>query len=162
VIVAAAVVRDGAVLAQQRAYPVEAAGRWELPGGRVEDGETEVAALRRECAEELGVRILVGERVGADVELVGGAMLRVFAARLGGAQPEPRALEHRALRWVAAAELTGVDWLPADRVLLPSLAQLLGPAAPDPAPSGNADAADDAALPGRGGDMPGRPGLRGG
>lgn len=125
VIVGAAVVRNGAVLAQQRSYPEDAAGLWELPGGRVEAGESEPDALRRECAEELGVRIVVGERVGDDVALPGGKVLRVYGVVLATASAEPRPVEHKALRWVTAAELPGVDWLPADQLLVPALKTLL-------------------------------------
>jgi 8-oxo-dGTP diphosphatase len=125
VVVGAAIVRAGALLAQQRAYPADAAGLWELPGGRVEPGESEPDALQRECVEELGVRVLVGDRVGHDVPLSTGKVLRVFAARLTEGEPEPRAVEHRAVRWVSAAELADVDWLPADRVLVPALCELL-------------------------------------
>ena len=66
-IVAAAIVHDGRVLACERAAPPEVAGRWEFPGGKVEPGETDAQALARECAEELGVRVAVGARVGPDV-----------------------------------------------------------------------------------------------
>ncbi|MEU3273445.1 NUDIX domain-containing protein [Saccharomonospora sp. NPDC006951] len=125
VIVGAAIVRDGLLLAQQRAFPAEAAGKWELPGGRVESGESDVDAVIRECAEELGVGVVVGERVGQDVALPGTKLLRVFAATLRPGSSEPRAVEHSGLRWIAAGELAGVEWLPADRVLLPALAALL-------------------------------------
>ncbi|WP_233520434.1 (deoxy)nucleoside triphosphate pyrophosphohydrolase [Prauserella sp. PE36] len=125
VIVGAAIVRDGALLAQQRAYPEEAAGLWELPGGRVEEGEPEEAAVRRECAEELGVAVEVGERVGADVPLPGGKVLRIFAATLAEPSARPHAVEHRALRWVGTSDVAGLDWLPADRVLVPELEKLL-------------------------------------
>ena len=123
VVVGAAIVRGGTLLAQQRAWPAEAAGQWELPGGRVEPGESEVDALRRECAEELDVEISVGERVGPDVELPGGKVLRIFAAEL--AEGEPRPVEHLGLRWLTADELLSVVWLPADRLLLPDLRALL-------------------------------------
>ncbi|MBK1785682.1 NUDIX domain-containing protein [Prauserella sp. ASG 168] len=125
-IVGAAIVRDGTLLAQQRAYPSEAAGLWELPGGRVEPGEREDAAVRRECAEELGVAVEVGARVGADVPLPGGKVLRIFAAELADPAVRPRAVEHRALRWVAPDAVAGLDWLPADRILVPDLERLLG------------------------------------
>lgn len=123
VVVGAAIVRDGLLLAQQRAYPESHAGRWELPGGRVEPGETPAEGLVRECVEELGVSILVGEQVGPDVPLKADLVLRVFAAKLDDGEPE--ALEHKALRWITGAEIAGLDWLPADRVLVPDLEQLL-------------------------------------
>jgi 8-oxo-dGTP diphosphatase len=124
VVVGTAVVRDGLLLAQQRAFPVRDAGMWELPGGRVEPGESDVDAVRRECAEELGVDVEPGETVGPDVVLPGGRLLRIYRATLA-ADAVPVAVEHRALRWLAAGELTDVPWLPADRVLLPALRAIL-------------------------------------
>lgn len=123
VVVGGALVRDGVLLAAQRAHPADIAGRWELPGGRVEPGEPEPVALRREFAEELAVDVAVGDRVGADIGLPGGKLLRIYAVTLTGG--EPHAVQHQALRWLPAAELDDVDWLPADRVLLPALRSLL-------------------------------------
>ncbi|OLT42059.1 DNA mismatch repair protein MutT [Saccharomonospora sp. CUA-673] len=124
VIVGAAIVDGAKLLIQQRAYPDDAAGLWELPGGRVEPGETEQAALRRECAEELAIEVTVGVPVGEDVVLPGGAVLRIYAAALvSGCIPQ--AVEHKALRWIAADEVSDVDWLPADRALIPDLEELL-------------------------------------
>lgn len=126
VIVGTAIVRDGAVLAQQRAYPPELAGLWELPGGRVEPGESDVAAVVRECREELGVPVVVGAVLGPDVPLGGGKLLRVYLARLDGTA-EPRPHDHAALRWLTAGQLDSVEWLPADRILLPGLRRALRP-----------------------------------
>ncbi|MEU8608907.1 (deoxy)nucleoside triphosphate pyrophosphohydrolase [Actinoplanes sp. NPDC048791] len=130
VIVAAVIVQDGRVLACERSAPPEVAGRWEFPGGKVEPGETDAQALARECAEELGVRVAVGARVGPDVPLAHGrAVLRVFTVTLLDGD-EPRALEHTAMRWLAADELDSVPWLPADRPIVAELPVLLaeGPA----------------------------------
>jgi 8-oxo-dGTP diphosphatase len=125
VIVAAVIVTDGRVLACERSSPPEVAGRWEFPGGKVEPGETDAQALARECAEELGVRVEIGARVGPDVPLAHGrAVLRVFAATLLGGDV-PRALEHSAMRWLAADELDSVPWLPADKPIVAELAALL-------------------------------------
>jgi 8-oxo-dGTP diphosphatase len=122
-VVAAAICRDGRLLVAQRAHPPALAGLWELPGGKVEAGEQDIAALVRECHEELGVDIAVGERVGPDVAFEDGWTLRAYAARLLGGEPQP--LEHLELRWVAAAGLADLPWLPVNTVFLPALRQLL-------------------------------------
>jgi 8-oxo-dGTP diphosphatase len=125
VIVGAAIIADGRVLACERSAPPEVAGRWEFPGGKVEPGESDEQALARECVEELGVRVEVGARVGPDVPLAHGrAVLRVFAVRLVDGD-QPRALEHTAMRWLGADELHSVRWLPADRPIVAELPALL-------------------------------------
>lgn len=128
-IVGAAIVDDeGRVLGAERAEPPAMAGMWEFPGGKVEPGEAELDALRRECAEELGVDIEIVDRLGGDIVLASGtAVLKVWTARLVSGQPQ--ALEHAALRWLSAGELDDVPWLPADAPLVDALRDLL-PASP--------------------------------
>ena len=118
VVVGAALVDGtGRVLAARRA---DRAGGWEFPGGKVEPGESEPAALARECREELGVAVAVDRRVGPDVPVAGGRwVLRVWTARVTAG--EPVAGEHAELRWLAPDELDTVDWLPADRPVVAAL-----------------------------------------
>jgi 8-oxo-dGTP diphosphatase len=123
VVVAAAIHRDGRLLVARRAGPPELAGRWELPGGKVEADELDTEALVRECREELDVDVTVGRRVGVDLAIRDGWTLRAYAARLRGGVP--RALEHLEVRWVTPAELEGLDWLPGNALLIPSLHDLL-------------------------------------
>jgi 8-oxo-dGTP diphosphatase len=123
IVVAGAIVAEGKVLVAQRVRPPELAGRWELPGGKVTAGETEPAALARELAEELGVEVLVGQRLGDDVELSPTMTLRAYQATLLSGEPHPH--DHAALRWVSAAELHDIGWVPADRGFLPALTRLL-------------------------------------
>ncbi|MBQ1071917.1 (deoxy)nucleoside triphosphate pyrophosphohydrolase [Micromonospora sp. C31] len=125
VIVGAAIIRDGRVLACARSAPPEVAGMWEFPGGKVEPGESETAALARECAEELAVRVEIGDRVGRNVRMAHGrSVLKVYAARLLHGD-QPKALEHSALRWLAADELDSVTWLPADAPIVAALRPML-------------------------------------
>ena len=136
IVVVGAALLDGAgrVLAAARSSPPELAGRWEFPGGKVEPGETERAALVRECQEELGVVVVVGDRLGGDVQVNGGrAVLRVWTGQVVAGVPVAR--EHSALRWLAVDQLDSVDWLPADRPLVDLLRSSLA----RPAPTGPTD-----------------------
>lgn len=122
VVVGAAIVRDGRVLAARRTAPPALAGMWELPGGKVEPGEDDRTAVARECAEELRIRVAVGDQVGPQVTLPPSAVLRIYVVTT---VDEPVATEHSQLRWLAVDELDTVGWLPGDLPLLPYLAALL-------------------------------------
>jgi 8-oxo-dGTP diphosphatase len=124
IVVAGALICGSEVLVAQRDRPPELAGRWELPGGKVAPGETEPDALARELGEELGCDVAVGDRLGDDVALNDTTTLRAYRVRLIRGEPQPH--DHRALRWVTAAELADVDWVPADRRWLDDLARALG------------------------------------
>lgn len=124
IVVAGALIADGALLVAQRQRPPELAGLWELPGGKVAAGETEAEALVRELREELGADVTVGARLGDDVTIGETLILRAYlVTHTGGTL---HAHDHRALRWVTAADVEDLPWVPADRGWLPELAKLLG------------------------------------
>jgi 8-oxo-dGTP diphosphatase len=110
-VVVAALVREGRVLLvhrspNRRAYP----GVWDLPGGHIETGETELAALTREMHEELGVQIAPGSAThlcrldaGREEEPV-----RLSAWLVGEWQGTPTNVapdEHDEIRWFRPGEL---------------------------------------------------------
>ncbi|MEU6093717.1 (deoxy)nucleoside triphosphate pyrophosphohydrolase [Streptomyces sp. NPDC047079] len=113
VVVGAALLKDGRLLAARRSAPPELAGRWELPGGKVEPGETPECALVRELREELGVTAEPVERVPGEWPLKPGYVLRVWTARLLAGRPEPLE-DHDELRWLTPDEIWDVDWLDQD------------------------------------------------
>jgi 8-oxo-dGTP diphosphatase len=104
------------VLAARRATPAPLAGRWEFPGGKVEDGELPEAALHREIREELAVGVELGdELVGPDAgcwPISDRLTMRLWFAALEG-EPRPD-VAHDQVRWLGASQLDDVAWLPAD------------------------------------------------
>ena len=122
-VVGAALVRDGRVLAARRTTPAPAAGRWEFPGGKVEDGESPEAALVREIAEELGIVIVVRRWLAGAAQIGTAYELSVAVADLVSGEPQP--VEHDQVRWLGPDNLDDVDWLDPDRPFLPELRSLL-------------------------------------
>jgi 8-oxo-dGTP diphosphatase len=124
--VVGAAILDGrrVLVAQRSGGPYD--GLWEFPGGKVEPGESDLSALVRECREELGVEVLPQAFLGEVLldGVVGGgepgaSTLRVWSARLAGGKPA--AHEHAQVRWVSAEELDELDWIAADRPLIPAV-----------------------------------------
>ena len=103
---------------------------WEFVGGKVEHGETPQQALIRECREELGVTISVGEvfmqvtHRYPDMEI----HLTLFHAAI--AQGSPQKLEHHDIRWITVDEIPQYDFCPADVVILHKLRTTGGNANP--------------------------------
>lgn len=123
-VVAGLFTRGDEVLVQQRPPGKSLGLLWEFPGGKVEPGESDEAALARECSEELGVSCTVGEWLWSTVyeyphlavELV------LYRAQLPeGAKPHPH--EAQQLAWVDRRRLAELPFCDADVPLLPLLAE---------------------------------------
>jgi 8-oxo-dGTP diphosphatase len=116
-VVAAAINRDGRVLAVRRRSPADLAGQWEFPGGKVELGESDQAALARELLEELRLTVVVGPLLGR-VAIRTGLDLALYACDAGAGQPV-LGPDHSELRWIPLAELDDLPWIPVDRSFVP-------------------------------------------
>lgn len=124
-VMGAAILHRGRVLAARRTAPPEAAGGWELPGGKVEDGEDPAAAVVREVDEELGCAIEVVGLLEEETTIRDGYTLRVALAELVDGEPVPVEAQHDAVRWLGPDELDEVAWLSADVPFLDRVRELL-------------------------------------
>jgi 8-oxo-dGTP diphosphatase len=127
-VVAAAMIRPGGRILLQRRAPGRAmAGLWEFPGGKVEPGESPEAALARELAEELGVRVAEPALAPACFASAPNGdrhmLLLLYLCRTW--EGEPRALDAAALQWVTLADMRALAMPPADAPLIDLLEKLL-------------------------------------
>ena len=108
---------DPVVFATQRGYGDFKDG-WEFPGGKIEEGETPQAALKREIREELDTEISVGELIDTIEYDYPTFHLSMDCFWCEVASGELKLLEAEAARWLTKEELDSVQWLPADVTLI--------------------------------------------
>ncbi len=123
VVAAGMVVREGRVLIARRPEGRHLAGKWEVPGGKLEEGESPEEALRRELREEMNIETRIG-RIRAvkyfrypekDV------LLLFYWAELVWGEPEN--VDCGGFAWARPEELKGYDFAPADAELIAELSE---------------------------------------
>lgn len=122
-VVAALMLQNGKLLVCQRTKYQVLPLKWEFPGGKVEEGERPVEALKREIEEELGVVPHVGDelaRIRHTYKSGGAVDLRFFLVEKWEGEIENRIF--RDVQWVALDKLPGYDFLEADLGLVCDLA----------------------------------------
>jgi 8-oxo-dGTP diphosphatase len=120
-VVAAYIEQNDKVLLDRRKAGTHLAGTWEFPGGKVEAGESEEAALVRELREELGVETNIGAEIARvhhayeDFDLI----LVLFEATV--IHGEPSAVAVAEIGWFERRRLREVEMPPADRPLIDAI-----------------------------------------
>ena len=123
-VVAAIFRKENTIFATEKGYG-EFKGYWEVPGGKVEPGESLEEALRREIREELQVEIHIEEKfteLDYDYPHFHLTMHCYFCSVLSG---EITLVEATDARWLKKEELNTVNWLPADISLIEELKKQL-------------------------------------
>lgn len=133
--------RPGEVLAFRRAPGRSHGGLWEFPGGKVEPGESDAAALARELQEELSLHVSVGRHLWTGTHADGRLEIVFYEAQPAGPPPQLGA-DHDARCSVRPAAAAHLPWAPVDRQFVEWLGAPGGvtpvrnnPRSPEPSPS---------------------------
>lgn len=122
-VVAAVIERDGRYLITQRRPTAVLPLLWEFPGGRVEDGETDAAALEREVDFRLGVQIEPGKLISFVSHPYERYVVDLYLYQCSVSAGEPKAVNVTAFRWVLSKDFDQFAFTPADEL---SMGKLLG------------------------------------
>ena len=112
------------IFATQRGYGDYKDG-WEIPGGKLEPGETPEECIVREIREELATEVRAELIIGVvdyDYPTFHLTMHCILCTIVSG---KLQLLEHEAAKWVNKETLRSVDWLPADQLILDKIEELL-------------------------------------
>ena len=117
-VVGAAIINEnGEVLCAQRGYG-SLIGKWEFPGGKVENGESDEAALAREIKEELNIKVEVGELIDENYKEYKDKNVNLKVYRCKYVSGEINDTEHQALGWKKPSEMENLDWAEADEPIV--------------------------------------------
>ena len=123
-VTAAIIIHEGKVCQTQRGDE-EFKDGWEFPGGKVEPHETPEDAIKREIKEELNTIITVNRLLDTIDYDYPTFHLHMDCFLCSVEQGHLELLEHEDAKWLTKNTLESVDWLPADRSLIPQIAKLL-------------------------------------
>jgi 8-oxo-dGTP diphosphatase len=124
VVAAALYDSQGRVLIAERPPGKHVAGRWEFPGGKIDAGETEEAALSRELTEELGIALLRARPLARLAHDYDDRRIDIALWLVEEFRGEPAGLDGQRLKWVSPARLSDEDMLEADVPFIAALQRL--------------------------------------
>jgi 8-oxo-dGTP diphosphatase len=110
--------KEGRILIARRIKNDPLKYRWEFPGGKVEEGETAEECVKREVFEELGIDIMVKERICASPYDYAHMSIELLAYKASHVSGELKRHEYQRVQWVMPSELDSYDFPEANRPLI--------------------------------------------
>jgi 8-oxo-dGTP diphosphatase len=119
--VAGIAIEGNTIFIAQRKDGGDLGGKWEFPGGKVEEGETDGQALVREYQEEFGVNVSVGIPMGTASFEHHGNQFSLHAYQIVFLEKNFTLAEHTQWRWAAFKEIELLDFAGSDRLLFTAI-----------------------------------------
>mgnify|MGYP006299321405 CR=1 FL=1 len=111
-VIAAVVVQDDEYLLAKRPYNKRHGGLWEFPGGKIDDGESDLVAVNRELKEELNIAATrIGRKFWQSQDPGSDFLIEFHEVIIDGT---PEALEHEDLKWIPIHDFHGFQLAPTD------------------------------------------------
>jgi 8-oxo-dGTP diphosphatase len=123
--IAGIALENGKVFIARRVPGGDLGEKWEFPGGKVEEGESDQDALIREFQEEFRVSVRVGSFVGSASFMHHGENRALRAYRVYLESRDFTLSEHTEWKWVPPEAIAALDFADSDRKLLPELEKYL-------------------------------------
>lgn len=120
-VTAAVMVNDGMLLIAKRKPTGRLPSLWELPGGKIEPGETPEECLQREIKEEFDIDVSVGEYLGSNIHTYDFGTIELMAYRTQWETGDLILKDHEEIRWVFNHELDQFEFAPADTAFVEKL-----------------------------------------
>jgi 8-oxo-dGTP diphosphatase len=114
--------QDGKILIGRRQKDDPLKGKWEFPGGKIEDGETPAEALKREIREELDIEAEIGAFLYSTQHIYEHITVELFFYKVEYLSGEIKLREYYDIRWVEKGDLRNYDLPEANVPLLEIIA----------------------------------------
>jgi 8-oxo-dGTP diphosphatase len=120
-VTAAIIEKNGMLLLAKRNKDDPLEGKWEFPGGKIEEGETPEECMKRELHEELGIDAEVGEFICSSQYQYDHISIELFAFKIKAYTGEIVPKDHSEIKWVAPSQFHEYDFPAADKPIIEKL-----------------------------------------
>lgn len=124
-VVCAVILEEKEILIAQRSDKIKLPLKWEFPGGKLEEGESEKQAIIREIKEELNIEILPVKKISSNIHDYGSFKINLIAYQCKFIAGDIKLLEHKAFEFVVFEKLVDYDLAEADLPIIEKLKALL-------------------------------------
>lgn len=113
-VVCAIIVRERRVLVTQRSESMQLPLKWEFPGGKIEESESELESIHREIMEELSIEIEITSSLTQSISYYGSTTIRLIPYLAKFISGQIILAEHKDYSWKTKDQLRDLDWAVAD------------------------------------------------